>query len=146
MFDRIVVPVDGSSHSKKALNLACDIADKYDSKLYIIHVVQSVPESLKLVLGSSRVSIKTPHEDLVKAGKKVIDAAKKIATEHGCEVADTKSTAGSPTKQILKYAQRHHPDAIIMGSRGLTDIEGLFLGSVSHKVGHHAQCTCITVR
>ena len=37
-------------------------------------------------------------------------------------------------------------DAIVIGSRGLSDIKGLFLGSVSHKVGHLAECTCITVK
>jgi len=146
MFERIVVPVDGSKHSKKALVMACDLAGKYDSKLYIIHVVQSVPESRTLVLGSSRISIKTNPEQLEEAGKKVVSAAKKLAEGRGCSVADAKVVGGSPVKQILKYTKRHHPEMIIMGSRGLSDLEGLLVGSVSHKVGHLAPCTCVTVR
>ena len=49
-------------------------------------------------------------------------------------------------KTIAGLAQDRKADAIVMGSRGLSDIKGLFLGSVSHKVSHLAECTCITVK
>jgi nucleotide-binding universal stress UspA family protein len=51
-----------------------------------------------------------------------------------------------PARRILEYAEKENAGVIVMGSRGPSDIEGLPLGGVSHKVIHMAQCTCITVR
>ena len=52
---------------------------------------------------------------------------------------------GSPADVILEEAARVGVDAIVMGSRGLSDIKGLLVGSVSHKVLHAAKCTVVTV-
>ena len=53
---------------------------------------------------------------------------------------------GNPADEIVEFAKQKQIDLIVMGSRGLSDIKGLFLGSVSHKVSHLAECTCITVK
>ena len=47
---------------------------------------------------------------------------------------------------IVDFARDQRADAIVMGSRGLGDVSGLLLGSVSHKVSHLAACTCIMVK
>jgi len=52
---------------------------------------------------------------------------------------------GSPADVILEEAERLGVDAIVMGSRGLSDVKGLLVGSVSHKVLHAAKCTVVTV-
>ena len=53
---------------------------------------------------------------------------------------------GDPAAAILEVAKGRKADLIVMGSRGLGDLQGLLLGSVSHKVGHLADRTCITVK
>jgi len=53
---------------------------------------------------------------------------------------------GDPAKRIIECAEKENADTIVMGARGLSDIEGLLLGSVSHKIAHLASCTVITVR
>jgi nucleotide-binding universal stress UspA family protein len=53
---------------------------------------------------------------------------------------------GDPADAILEAAKREKADTIVLGSRGLGDFKGLVLGSVSHKVAAHAECTCITVK
>ncbi|MEE8536041.1 MAG: universal stress protein, partial [Kiloniellales bacterium] len=53
---------------------------------------------------------------------------------------------GDPAKAILDCAKRVEANLIVMGSRGLNDLKGLLVGSVSHKVSHLAECTCVTVR
>jgi nucleotide-binding universal stress UspA family protein len=53
---------------------------------------------------------------------------------------------GDPAQSILHLAKERGVDTIVMGSRGLSDIKGLFVGSVSHKINHLAECTCITVK
>lgn len=54
--------------------------------------------------------------------------------------------AGPPAEAILRAADARKCDLIIMGARGLSDLQGLLLGSVSHKVIHHAECPLMIVR
>jgi nucleotide-binding universal stress UspA family protein len=54
--------------------------------------------------------------------------------------------SGDPAPTILSVADEEQPDLLAMGSRGLSDIDGLLLGSVSHKVAHLAKCTVMTVK
>lgn len=54
-------------------------------------------------------------------------------------------TQGDPVRVILDTAKKRDVDAIVMGSRGLSDLGGVVIGSVSHKVSHAAKCRVITV-
>lgn len=146
MIERILVPVDGSGYSKKALMFACDIASKYGAKVDMVHVVQAAPGERVLVLGASSVSLEADKAQLEEAGKNIIKAARKVALNAGCEPGESAILAGPPAEQILQCAKRFHTDLIVMGTRGLSDLAGLLLGSVSHKVSHLAECSCVTVR
>lgn len=146
MIKKILVPLDGSGHSKKALELACDLAQKYEAELYLLHVVLTGESKHTLVLGGASVTIDASREEIEEAGRKVMDAAKQIAADHGCEEVHTDIVVGPVAQSILNSAKDKNVDMIVMGSRGLTDIVGLGIGSVSHKVGHLAQCRCVTVR
>ena len=53
---------------------------------------------------------------------------------------------GDPASTILRVAKGLDADMIVLGSRGLGDAKGLLLGSVSHKVAHFAECTCVSVK
>jgi len=141
-----VVPVDGSRHSSKALELACDLAGKYGARLHILHVAEPRAEAQTMVLGAAAVTVEASPEELEDAGEKVIAAAKDIVAQHGCKSVDTEVTRGPPAQRILESARDLQADMIVMGSRGLSDIAGLLVGSVSHKVSHRAECTCVTVR
>lgn len=145
MTNNILVPVDGSEHSKKALELACDLADKYDAKMHLLHVILAPEAKHTLVLGGASVTVDAPKEEIEEAGHKAIDAAKKIAGEHGRTDVKTDVVGGPTALRILEYAKENDIDMIVMGSRGLSDISGLVVGSVSHKVSHLAPCTCVTV-
>ena len=53
---------------------------------------------------------------------------------------------GNPADTIVRVAKRLQVDMIFLGSRGLSDAKGMLMGSVSHKVAHLAQCTCVSVK
>jgi nucleotide-binding universal stress UspA family protein len=53
---------------------------------------------------------------------------------------------GDPANAILRVAKRLQVNMIFLGSRGLSDTKGLLMGSVSHKVAHLAECTCVSVK
>jgi nucleotide-binding universal stress UspA family protein len=54
--------------------------------------------------------------------------------------------SGNPARQILAVAAAQKIDLIVMGTRGHSDLEGLVMGSVAHKVSHGADCTVVTVK
>ena len=146
MIKNILVPVDGSVHSKKALEFACELAKMFESELRLLHVVQPPVSTQTMVVCGSAVTTEVSREDLEEIGHNMIEAALQITSNHDCTKVETQVEAGPPAQHILDAAKKHHVDLIVMGSRGLSDIAGLLLGSVSHKVTHLAECSCVTIR
>ncbi len=146
MIGKILVPVDGSKQSDKALEFACNLADKYDATLHIQHTIETTSHEHAMSLGFTGYAFRLIEDDIQQVGQKVIEAATKIIDRKYSKVAATEITYGSPTENILQRTKDDDIDMIVMGSRGLSDIGGLLLGSVSHKVSHLADCSCVTVR
>jgi nucleotide-binding universal stress UspA family protein len=146
MINKILVPVDGSAHSKKALEFACELAKKFDSQLHLLHVVQPPISTQTISIGEPAIRTSFRHRDLEEIGHNLMEAAMQIATDHDCINVKTQIEAGLPAHQIIDNAKKHDASLIIMGSRGLTDLAGLLQGSVSHKVTHLAECSCLTIR
>ncbi len=79
-------------------------------------------------------------------GRKILEHGERVARGAGVRDIDTRIDEGDPARAILDGARREDADLIVVGSRGLSDITDLLLGSVSHKVSRLAECTCITVK
>lgn len=132
MFDRIVLAVDGSEHAGRAVGVAADLA-RGDGEVHVIHVhevgivasIETSSEAKELVDGV----IGELQDAGVKAGGSAIPAR-----------------AGSVAPAILDAAKTFDADLIVLGTRGLSDFAGLLLGSVAHKVIHHAECPVLVVR
>lgn len=175
MFTRILCPTDGSDHAYKALDLAIDMAKKYAAELVILHVphrsenidalrrfaeiegmaphVNTEIDRLRSMDYRVTVATDTAFQDssisprlLIEVGHHIIDGAKGRAERNGLENVDARLEVGDPADRILNCIDKENIDCVIMGSRGLTDLKGLFLGSVSHKVANRAPCTCIAVK
>ena len=78
--------------------------------------------------------------------ERVLRLAKHSATSPGIAEINNVIEEGDPAERILACAERENADLIVLGSRGLSDLKGLLLGSVSHKVSHLSSCTCMTVK
>lgn len=91
-------------------------------------------------------SVPVPPQILAAVGDAIVDNAESIARDHGATKVARQIADGDPAKVILGCAKEKNADLIVLGTRGLSDLQGLFVGSVSHKVSHLAQCTCIMVR
>ena len=95
----------------------------------------------------------TVHERALDAALRVraeftqslLQDARRVAVERGVEKVDLHSGTGDPARVILDLARSEKADLIVIGSRGLSDLEGLVFGSTSHKVTHLAPCSCLTV-
>ncbi len=172
MIKKILVPVDGSEHSVKAVGLASDLASKYDAEVILLHVLLRghMPEGLKKALeievGSHKASadnlVNIPQEIMARVGDKkdrqltleqlefignrVLASVAAICKDQGVPKVEKRVEEGEPAKTILDAAKDTKADMIVMGNRGLSDLQGMLVGSVSHKVSHLAECTCVTVR
>ena len=79
-------------------------------------------------------------------GERLMDDATARARDQALANVRTVLREGDPAAAILNVAQEERADVIVMGRRGLGDLAGLLLGSVSHKVAHLAECACLTVK
>lgn len=145
MLQKILVAVDGSEYSERALGFACELADRFDGKLHIVHVPQGAAADRVMVLGGASIMIHATREQIEDAGRKLIDAAEEFASDRVAGKVTTELRGGDPAREIIASAEAFDADCIVTGSRGLGDFGGLLLGSVSNKVNHSASCTCVIV-
>ena len=139
MFAKILVAVDGSESSKKAFDQSVFLAQKCNSKLYVIHVV------LDWEYGGDSAATFELIDDLRAKGMELLEQCKTLALKSNVQV-ETLLEQGDYAHEIIEVAKRNDSNVIIMGSRGMSPIKELLLGSVSLKVMHHASCPVMIVR
>ena len=140
MFTKILVPVDGSDNSYKALEAALVLSEKLGSNISVVNVMEQVPithiESEKLL------------NELLEAYKKenqeILSKCSDIAHQKG--TIKTVLLQGNPAPVILDYSKKENFDLVIMGSRGMGKFKELILGSVSSKIVHHSPCAIMIIR
>lgn len=142
----ILAAVDGSADSRKALEFACELAERFEAGLHIVHVPQGAVADRAMVLGGASVMVSASAEEIEAAGRDLIEAARELAGDKTGSEVSTELRGGDPASQILACAEENDADCIVVGSRGLGGFGSLMLGSVSDKINHSASCTCITVR
>ncbi|MBN1277507.1 MAG: universal stress protein [Deltaproteobacteria bacterium] len=136
---KILVPVDGSEHSMRAALYAMELARVVGADALILYCHKPFP----VVLGEPY--FQRSIDELMEKSNVLLDPFRDIFRESGVSFAD-RILAGSPYEIIPEVAEIEHFDMIVMGSRGCTDLEGLFLGSVTHRVLHTAKCPVLVVR
>ena len=139
MLKKILIATDGSDHARKAIGYASDIATKYKATVYLIHVVPPV--------GSwAEVDVEKIQDNQQKFANQIIEEAEKEVKKKGVESYQSTILQGQPAGEIIEFARKNNVDMIVMGSHGAGKVEMLMLGSVSNKVCHLADCTCVTVK
>ncbi len=141
LFKNILVPHDGSSHSKHSFKVALDMAKKYNSKLSMVVVLDTSPgywahSSLwDKAIGGARTLVTKEFESFE-------SAAKKVQVSFHSEIIESHSI----TKTIVSYSKSKKIDLIVMGAQGITGWDKLILGSVSESVVHRVKCPVLIVR
>lgn len=139
MLKKILIATDGSDHARKAIEYASDIAAKYKAAVYIIHVTPP--------LGSwAEGDVEKIKDNQQKFANQVIEEAEREVKKKGVESYQSTILQGHPAGEIIEFARKNSVDMIVMGSHGAGKVEMLMLGSVSNKVCHLAECTCVTVK
>ena len=138
LYMNILVPLDGSNYSKKALLQACDIAKNYQAKLILVYVVDK-SRSLNLLDKNEYLKM------LRRFGEKVLVKGKETAKTKGMDVT-TIMKEGNITNEIVKLAKNKKCNLIIVGSKGLGATARFFLGSVSNKLANNSPCSVLIVK
>ena len=150
MFKHLLVPVDGSEHAGRAIDIAGDLAQRYGAKVTLFHAMTQVggyqvPKELTDFERIEHMRV-TEHDLIESIGREILAKAEKRARDHGVEDCATQLETGDPARLIAEAVQSKGVDLIVMGRRGLGDLGGLLLGSVTHKVSQAVDCCCLTVK
>jgi nucleotide-binding universal stress UspA family protein len=138
-FERILNPVDGSEHSMHSTKAAIELAKQFKSKIVLLHCHSRFPVVLSEPYFQQAIDeIMKTSEDLIKPFE--------IMLEESHVAYEVRILEGLPGTTISDVARIEETDVIVMGSRGVTDFEGLFLGSVAHQVLHKSNCPVFIVK
>jgi nucleotide-binding universal stress UspA family protein len=145
MFKTILVPVDGSEPSEKALAFALELAASQKADLRFCHVpLRSRASELGARIPISREVLDSQWDDVQRAGRAILDAARYRAEEMGVR-AETALRSGSPVDAIAELADRDGVDLIIMGSHGYEGPMRTLVSSTAEAVIRRAPVPVIVV-
>jgi len=169
MFQNIVVATDGSDNAKRATKVGAELAAACGARLTVVHVApgyvsledvektKGLPQEAKDEIKRMRdamagfemsayAPVPAPQAAIEFLGNAVLDRADAIARASGTTKTSRVLAYGNAAEKIVAEAEKASADLIVIGTRGLSDLGGLFMGSVSHKVIQLAKCPCVSVK
>jgi universal stress protein A len=141
---RILVPIDFSDYSERALDCAKTLADKFNASLHLLTVVPD-PFSLPTP-GPLYVPVSPGYVEGLRRDAEAQLRALLTQAEQRQFRAESAVAFGDPYREISDYVQRASIDLIVMGTRGRSGVAHVMLGSVTEKVVRTAPCPVLTVR
>ena len=133
MYSNILVPVDGSDNSIRALRHALFLSSKLGSKLTVMNVLEVLP----VVYVQSQIIVDSVIKSLENESKKVFERVEAESREFGVTYESVVVRGHHVASIIIEYADQHDVDIIIIGSRGHGKIKTAIMGSVAHNIFHH---------
>jgi nucleotide-binding universal stress UspA family protein len=146
---KVLVAVDGSQNSERALDFALDLAEKFVANVTVLNVSESpamgaVPMEPTTVSGDSMVIF---SNDLRKFHEEILSKAVAHAKTVKPDVAvSSELREGDPALEVVAAAKEGGFDVVVVGHRGQGRLRELFMGSISEKVAHLAPCPVVIVR
>lgn len=139
MFKKILVAYDGSPHSRRALQAALDLARGEGSSAHLLYAYDRIPSYL------GEPNLQSVTDRIVASAREMVEHTLEQASVTGVPVtADI--LEGPPAEAVLRVAEAENFDLIVMGSRGLGQLQGLLMGSVSNRIMLHAKIPVLIIR
>jgi nucleotide-binding universal stress UspA family protein len=137
VFQKVLLAVDGSQHSAKAVPVAVDVAKKSGGQVVVFH-------AREYLVAKGGVYAQEDESE----AKELVDRIVAEVASAGVKACGRVVTAleGRAARAILQESEAEGTDAIVMGCRGHGDLAGLLLGSVAHKVIQLSHCTVVVAR
>jgi nucleotide-binding universal stress UspA family protein len=138
MYDRILVPTDGSTGTAHVALHAIELAEEHGATIHAIHVLDTNLTGHLADAGISRDSLDSQAEQTV-------ETINRMADSHGVD-CETEIQEGSPADTILSYARELSADLIVAGTHGRSGVKRHLIGSVTERLVRHSTCPVLTVR
>lgn len=143
MGSKILVAYDGSELSDKALQNAVKLASMNNSaQIHVAHII-TLPH---VVTVKGMLDVDSLHQEIKSYGSKMLEKAKEKLSDLDPHQYQTVLLEGRPADKLLEYAKEQQCDVIVMGSRGLSGVQELFLGSVSHDLVQRSKVPVLIVK
>lgn len=136
--EKMLLATDGSEEAELAASTAADLAGKIGSRLHLVHVFDAPLLDHAYAKEATRVGRQ--------AARELLDEQEERIREAGAEPAEGHVRAGSPVAEIISVSEEIEAGLIVMGSRGMSELKRLVLGSVSEGVTRHAPCPTLVIR
>ena len=136
---KILLPVDGSDFSVRAAEYALAFVKSRGGDILLMYSHKPFPSFL------GEPYVQEVHDRIMNSAREMLVPFLQMFTESGIPVEE-RTLQGPPAENICRVAEIEKCDLIIMGSRGFTNLKGLFLGSVTHRVLNGAPCPVLVVR
>lgn len=145
---RILAALDGSEASMRAVELAAEMAAKFQAELILIDVIEhGSPPDWALAEYVRLDQVRGDMGQFAESfARDMLENAQKQAQARGAESVRSEIRFGDPAQEILKFQEETGADAIVLGSRGRGRLAGLLLGSVSQKIANLAPCMVAIAR
>ena len=141
MFSKLLVPIDGSDNSFRALDHAIFLSKKITAQITALRVIEYLP----LVYVQSQRTMDTILSKYLEESESILKKSIDIGEKKGVRI-ESKMKKGDAASNILNYSKKEDYDTIIMGRRGTGKLRQLVLGSTSTKVLNHSDCTVVIVK
>ncbi|SKA71884.1 Nucleotide-binding universal stress protein, UspA family [Paucidesulfovibrio gracilis DSM 16080] len=137
---KILLPVDDSEYSTRAAEMTARVAQNFAAQVVVLscYRIYKVPQFDDDTLGRAM-------DELIKERAAIIERQTAPLRQFEVEY-ETRIEGGRPSNIVPRFAQEEGVDLVIMGSKGRGDLEGLLLGSVTHKVMQSVQCPVLVVK
>lgn len=147
MIKKILVATDASAASNRAVSEAAYLAAAHEAELLILHVIRDMQLPAQMKKSPEIEAFETTREDILRqvAENILLEASAKAKAE-GAKKVQTAIGSGDPATSVIGFAKRRSIDTIVIGTRGLGKVKGLFMGSVSRKIVNNAEANCLIVR
>lgn len=145
MFRKLLVPVDGSAHANRAVDMAIELAKCHGASALLLHVIRdlSLPKEILEMIAAGEVT--APRTQILQDSADIIlDRAKERFEKAGLSEVKGEFLMGDPASTILAYAEQNGVDLIVVGQRGLGPYEGL-LGGVARRLINMTRISCLIV-
>lgn len=147
MFQKILVPVDGSDTAWKALKTAAALASRFQGEIRVFTVMEPYNSLSLFQITLDQNLLDRSNREMKKASLAVLDTAKEKLTEYGFHgKVSYEDGEGNPAELILEKSREDGCDSVVIGSRGLSGVEEFLLGSVSSKVSQYAKVPVMVVK
>jgi len=141
MYDRLLVPFDGSEHATAALEHALELAADHDATIHVLYVIDTTTNPLVVSKDDVRAGLREVGEE---AAGQAFAAAEELADERGADLA-TELREGKPAAQIIESVTDLDADLVVMGTHGHEGLSRL-LGSVTQRVVRESPVPVLTLQ